>query len=407
MGKTITTSILPNMQSDDIRLAFKFLFVPWRWIKGSNAQALESEFAKWLGVKKTFSFVSARGALYAILRAAELNEGDEVLLQAYTCVAVVEPILAAGLKPVYVDIDERDFNIDVSDIEKKITFKSRAIIVQHTFGSPADMDRIVDLARRKNLLLVEDCAHAMGAKYGGKFVGTFGDAAIFSFGRDKVLSSVWGGIAAVSNDVLLDKMKIDYRNNEYPGFFWVLQQLAYPGLFSVIRPTFSFFGRYLLAALRKISFISSAVCQSELAGDLPEFAKKKLPDALAGIARRQFAKLEKFNRHRIEIANFYASALARSSYVLPRAVGKAEPIFLRYTLRQDNPEQTIDRLRTKKIFLGNWYDSVITPKKVDLSSIGYVLGNCPKAEAAAASSFNLPTHINITVRDAKFIADNL
>ena len=120
-----------------------------------------------------------------------IGEGDEVLVQAFTCVAVPNSVLWAQATPVYADIDAT-LNIDPIDVEKKITNRTKAIIVQHTFGIPADMDALVALAKKHNILLIEDCAHSLGATYKGKKVGTFGDAAFFSFGRDKVVSSVFG-----------------------------------------------------------------------------------------------------------------------------------------------------------------------------------------------------------------------
>ena len=137
-------------------------------------------------------------------------------MQAFTCNAVPNPVLWAGLKPVYVDCDEKTFNIDKEDLKKKITPRSRVLIVQHTFGLPADMDAISEICRKNNLILIEDCAHSLGAEYKNKKVGTFGKAAFFSFSRDKVISSVYGGMAVTEDHELTKKIKEYQLKIGYP-----------------------------------------------------------------------------------------------------------------------------------------------------------------------------------------------
>src|SRR3989344_3562099 len=128
MIKPISISLSPNTEPDDVWLAFKLLFQPWRWQKGSVEVILQQEF------KYAFAFNSGRSALMAILDSLGIEKGSEVLLQAFTCNAVPNPILWSGLKPVFVDVDKETFNIDVEDLKRKIGPKSRAVIVQHTFG---------------------------------------------------------------------------------------------------------------------------------------------------------------------------------------------------------------------------------------------------------------------------------
>lgn len=115
-----------------------------------------------------------------------------MILQAYTCVSVSNAIIATGAKPIYVDIDAQTLNINPQLIEKHITQKTKAIIVQHTFGIPADIHAIQSIVKKHQLFFIEDCAHALGAQYKEKMVGSFGDIAVYSFGRDKVISSVNG-----------------------------------------------------------------------------------------------------------------------------------------------------------------------------------------------------------------------
>src|SRR3989344_1264326 len=139
--KPISISLSPNVQKDDVFLALKLLFRPWKWKKGDGIKKLEEEFKKYLGVKYAFSFNSGRSSLFAILQSLNLNKGDDVLLQVFTCNAVPNPILWAGLNPVYVDCGD-DFNVDIEDLKSKIISGVKVLIVQHTFGLPVNMDEV-------------------------------------------------------------------------------------------------------------------------------------------------------------------------------------------------------------------------------------------------------------------------
>ena len=130
-------------------------------------------------MENRFYFFKGRVALYAILKSIGIGQGDEVILPGFTCVVVPNAITYLGAKPVYIDIASVTFNIDPSKIEEKITEKTRAIIAQHTFGIPAEMDIIMEMAKKYNLYVIEDSCHAIGSKYKGKEIGTFGDASFF------------------------------------------------------------------------------------------------------------------------------------------------------------------------------------------------------------------------------------
>ena len=251
--KPIFISLSPNTEKDDVRLALKLLFCLNFWKKGKEIKKLEEKFRNYLGIKYTFSFNSGRSSLMAILEALEVEEGDEVLLQGFTCNSAVIPILERKAKPVFVDIDDT-LNLDPEDLEKKITSRSKAIMIQHTFGWPAEIEEILEIARRHNLFLIEDCAHSLGAKYKGKFCGTFGDATFFSLGRDKIISSVFGGMAVTNNDNLAEKIERFRRRIDYPSGFWIFQQLLHPILVNyLVLPAYRFpnLGKLLLVFFPK------------------------------------------------------------------------------------------------------------------------------------------------------------
>ena len=240
--KPISISLSPNTEKDDICLAFKLAFFQyWKWRQGKAVNKLEERFKKYLGVKYAFAFNSGRSCLMAILKSLDLNSGDEVLAQAFTCNAAINPIIWSGLKPVYIDCNEDTFNMDLDDLRKKITPKSRVVMVQHTFGIPAE------IVKKNNLILIEDCAHALGAEINRQKVGTFGKAAFFSFSRDKIISSVYGGIVVTDDDNLAQKIKEFQKELKLPSRFWVFQQLIHPILMNaLILPTYRILGKYLL-----------------------------------------------------------------------------------------------------------------------------------------------------------------
>ena len=237
MTKAISISLSPNTESDDVALAFSLLFKPWDWKRGGSARRLEKSFRNYFGFKNSFSFNSGRSSMIAIFDAMKIGDGDEVIVQGYTCNAAINPILYVGAKPVFADIDD-NLNISPKEVEKKITSKTKAVVVQHTFGYPADIDEIKNICKKHNLYLIEDCAHSLGAKYKGEFCGSFGDASFFSFGRDKVISSVYGGMAVLNNDSLTEGVSKFSDNLRYPSNLWVIQQLLHPVLMNVFCPSF-------------------------------------------------------------------------------------------------------------------------------------------------------------------------
>jgi len=428
--KPISISLSPNTEKDDIALAFKLLFQPWLWQKGmmeirsrgplpggrreGRSPSIEEEFKKYLGVKYAVSFNGGRAGLMAILEAIEIKPGDEVLLQSFTCNSAVNPILSRGAKPVFVDIDST-LNLDPEDLKKKITSKSKAVMIQHTFGWPTQIEEISKIAKENNLYLIEDCAHSLGAKYKAKFCGTFGDAAFFSFGRDKIISSVFGGMAITNNQKIGEGIK-EFRNKlDYPSNFWIFQQLLHPILINyLILPAYGlnqYLGRVLLGFFHQLQILSKAVYKKEKKGEIPQCFPKCLPNALAILALNQFKKLERFNEHRREIAAFYQDALKNTNFVLPLAKegGNRTPTFMRYPILTNlNTDKTLSQARKRKIYLDDgWRKSPIVPPDTEIKKMEYTFGSCPKAEKVANSIVNLPTHINISEKEAEIIINFL
>ena len=406
--KPISISLSPNTEKDDVRLALKTIFKPWSWKKGRAVLELEEKFKKYLGVKYAFSFNSGRSALLAILKALDLKKGEEVLAQAFTCNAAVNPIIWSGLKPVYLDCDEDTFNIDSKDLFKKITPKSKVVMIQHTFGKPAEINEILEICQKNNLILIEDCAHALGAEYNGQKVGVFGKAGFFSFSRDKVISSIYGGMAVTNDSLLGERIRQAQDKFGYPSFFWVFQQLLHPILVNwIVLPIYNFLdlGKIFLILSQWFHILSKAVHWKEKRGERPAYFPKRLPNGLALLVLNQFKKLDKFNNYRKEIANFYYENLRNSSFVLPK---KDNSIFLRFTVKHPKAHEIIwDAWHKQNILLGDWYTGPIAPDDTNLEKMSYKMGICPRAEKLSKITLNLPTHINISKKQCQKIIDFL
>src|SRR5215204_4201896 len=170
------------------------------FISGKYAKAFEDAFAEYLGAKYCVGVANGTDALEIGLKAIGIEAGDEVLVPANTFFATAEAVGNVGAKPVFVDIEPRTYNLDPAKAEEKITPRTRAIIPVHLYGLPAEMDEIMVFARKHGLKVLEDCAQAHGATYKGKTVGTFGDAATFSFYPSKNLGAFGDAGAIVTNN---------------------------------------------------------------------------------------------------------------------------------------------------------------------------------------------------------------
>ena len=191
-----------------------------RFIKGPRVKEFESEFAKYCKVKYGTAVSSGTSAIYLALRALDVGAGDEVIVPSHSFIASATPILMVGATPVFVDVDT-DYNMDMNDLENKITEKTKAIICVHLYGQMCDMDRLMELKEKHGFYLIEDACQAHGAEYDSKKSGSFGDISCFSFFPSKNMTVAGdGGIAITSNEELDARLKAlrdqgrDYRTKE-------------------------------------------------------------------------------------------------------------------------------------------------------------------------------------------------
>lgn len=194
--------------NDDIRTAFERVFTRSWYIEGVEDEAFEKAFAEYCGTKYCVGVGNGLDALMLALKALGIGEGDEVIVPSNTYIATALAVTYVGATPVFVEPDIRTFNIDPALIEAAITEKTKAIMPVHLYGQACDMDPIMAVANKYGLKVVEDCAQAHGATYKGQKIGTFGDAAGFSFYPGKNLGALGDAGAVVTNDKeLADKIR--------------------------------------------------------------------------------------------------------------------------------------------------------------------------------------------------------
>ncbi len=410
--KPIFISLSPNTEWSDVRCALGRLVRPWRWQRGMQTVHLAREFGDIVERKHVSTFNSGRAALMAILRSLTVEDGSEVLVQGFTCNALVNPIVWSGYIPRYVDVDRNTLNMDPAALRERITEHSRVVIVQHTFGIPAPMEEIRAVCDEYGLILLEDCAHTINGQYKGQQLGTFGEASFYSFGRDKVISSVYGGATATDNLELAEYIEA-YRNTlATPSLCWIGKQLLHPVLTKlIIMPLYRLgeIGRLTLAAFQKIGLLSKAVHGDEKHGLQPRYLPQVLPDALAFLARVQLVKLERFTVHRKRMAPIYMETLSgRADIALPAA--DCDQPLMRYPvlLPEADTDTVLERARRNGARLNDgWRKAVVVPPDTDQKAMQYEAGTCPVAEEVANTLVNLPTHISVTKNEARRLADIL
>lgn len=393
--KVISTGLGPNVFLKDVLLSLWEL--GWLKKEGKEADLLEKLISHQFEAQ-AISFNSGRSALLAVLSCLGLRRGDEVLIQAYTCVAVPDAVLWAGCKPVYVDVD-KTFNLSPVDLARKISKRSKAIIIQHTFGIPAQIEKILAVARRHNLVVIEDCAHSLGVKKGEKLLGTFADVTFLSFGKDKVVSSVYGGMVICKDKTLAKKIKQFQAQLQYPQTGWIIIQLLYNPLSFLIVHLYKLWGagKILHLLCKKLGLLSKAVQQEEKKGVKPDFIPQKMPASLARLALSQLDRLDELAEKRLTACQLYQRAFRDLPIVHP----PTKIPLLRYTVLVEDRERFLRFARKHNIYLDSWYDSPIAPKDTDLAAVGYKLTSCPMAEELARKSLNFPTNPNLSADEIK------
>jgi perosamine synthetase len=356
-----------------------------------------------------YSYGSARSALAAFLKAYGIKEGDEVILSAYTCLAVPTAILAAGGKPVYVDINSDTLNIEIQGIQKRMSPKVKAIIIQHTLGKIANVKEIVDFAQSKGIVTIEDCALSLGSRIDDKLIGTFADAAILSMELSKTLSIGWGGILVVNKTEIDVLVKKNYKLLNEKGRFsaskdlWqtVISAISYhPSLYHIL-------GKYVLFAGFTSKLFRKSTPSNEFLGLIADDFILKMSGIQASIALLQWKDAQQTFFLTNKNATYLRKLLYELNIDMPGIPALSEyGVSPRVSFYTNDRSVAIDYLMARGIELGQWFDGPLSPVPKN-PLFNYLPGQYPLAESVALKIVNLPCHSRITGRDLDHIQNTL
>jgi perosamine synthetase len=396
----------PNTEKDDVRLARRLLSKPARWFDKSKTDAFEADMARYLGENTgSVAFDSARSSFYLIMKLYGVKPGDEVIIPSFSCLVIANPILWLGAKPVYVDIDPDTYNMDLEDLKKKITIKTKVILIQHTFGTIIDVEKVRNIAG-PDIKLIEDVAHTLGMSVNGHKVGTLADSAILTFGIEKAISSVRGGMAVTSDEELYNKLKEvqtklpDFTKKRVkislmnPIYWEIMRKIYYIGIGKMT------LGRLFTWLGHKYNLLGNMIEECEYDAVQPKWFPAKLPGALAELGSHQLSKIDYLNAHRLKISKIYEKELGS---IIPNSL-KTDRSFLRYPVRVKNLKLVTQILKKEKIVAGDWYQRILFSPAEKLAKFGYKIGETPIAEKITKEIINLPTNIHVSEARARQIA---
>lgn len=387
MIRPVAIGLSPNLELDDITLALKNIILLKVFSNDVGPLLmLKSWFYKNYSFDHSFPLDSARSGLYLVLKSIGISSRDEVIVPAFTCVAVPNSSLWLGAKPVYADIDINTLSIDPLDFRKKITSNTKAVIFQYTFGIPGNINEIIKIAKSKRIIVIEDCAHIIDPN--NRKTGRIGDFSVFSFGRDKAVSSVFGGLVSVNNLKHAKAFEAVYSKLEYSSVAWVLRLYVHTISMVLVLPLYNFLniGKLILFLLLKLSLINKPVFEQEKQGKKPDFFPAKMHPAICLLALHQLEKVDKFNNLRQNLVNLYDK-----QYPQNQIKSQDQPL-LRYPILVKNREELLKKFKSKRILLGNWYSNGIDPK-----------GSYPITKFVAQHIINLPTYPTLELSHAKKI----
>lgn len=363
-----------DLGQDEIDAVVKVLKSKWLSM-GAVTQEFEAEFAKYLGVKYAFAVSSGTAALHIAQKVLDIGSTDEVITPSLTFVATGNSILYVRATPVFADITSLDnFNICPEDISRKVTAKTKAVTVVHYGGYPCDMDAIMAIASENGLKVVEDAAHAPGAEYKGKKLGTIGDIGCFSFFANKNLITGEGGVIVTNDEVLADKIRI-MRSHGMTTLTWDRHK-GHAHSYDVVGLGFNYRIDEIRAAIGLIQ-LGKLRCSNEKRKHIAEEYKKRLGD-IPGIS--------------IPFSTF----VGKSSYHI-------FPILL---AEKVNREVFIENLKAGGIQTSIHYPPIhlFTYYR---SQFGYNEGLLPVTEKVAAQEVTLPLHPLIKEEDVEYIVSKI
>jgi len=324
------------------------------YILGKEVKAFEEEFAGYIGASYGIGVGSGTEAIHLALKCLSIGQSDEVITVSHTAVATVAAIELTGAKAVFADIEPDYYTLNAKKLEAAITSKTKAIVVVHIYGQPADLDQIMEVARKHNLPLIEDCAQAHGARYKGRRVGSYGNLACFSFYPTKNLGALGDGGMVVTNDAqLAQKAKL----------------------------------------LREYGWTQRYV--SDFAG-----WNTRLDEVQAAVLRVKLKYLDEDNAKRAKLAELYDEQLRDTDLILPKQRKNAEHVYHLYVIRSSKRNELLAFLKEKGIGV-----SVHYPVPVHLQpAYKQSRNNLSETERVAKDILSLPIYPELTGAEIALVA---
>lgn len=360
------------------------------YINGPYTKKLENRLCEYLNVKHAIGVANGTDALVIVLKALGIKEGDEVITTPFTFFATAEAISVVGAKPIFVDVKLDDFNINPEKIEKVITSKTKAILPVHIFGTPVDMDRINEIAKKHNLYVIEDACQAIGAEYKGVKVGGIGDIACFSFFPTKNLGTYGdGGLITTNSDELAT----------------ICRAIKAHGSGEQGERAFNF-----------LNNIQEEVHEDKHSDDTVYNPKKyynylighnsRLDELHAGILNVKLDYLNEWNSKRIENAKFLDNGLKDTEFKLMKLDKNNKNIYHMYILQSENRDEVTKKLSENGIGYGVYYPVPLHLQKV-YKDLGYKEGDLPNAEYLSKRTFAIPVDPELKEEEKEYILNIL
>ena len=344
----------------ELRAAFERVYTASWYIEGKEDEAFEKEFAEYCNASYCVGVGNGLDALMLALKALGIKEGDEVIVPSNTYIATALAVTYVGAKPVFVEPDISTFNINPSLIEEKITDKTKAIMPVHLYGQACDMDPILEIARKHNLKVIEDCAQAHGALYKGKKVGTFGDAAGFSFYPGKNLGALGDAGAVITNNKeVADKVRaLGNYGSDYKYHHIYLGN------------------------------------------------NSRLDELQAAFLRAKLSILDKMNEERRRIANRYLAEIKNDNVFLPSFKEDYVPVWHIFGVRSDRREELEKYLNDNGVGTNKHYPIPIHLQKC-YESLGMHEGDLPVAEEISSTELSIPMFYGMTDDEINQVIDTI
>lgn len=377
-----------NTISKDLNTAVLEVLKSTKYIMDDNVTCFEKEFKEYLGVKHAISVGNGTDALVIALEAFNIGVGDEIITSPFTFFATAESISSVGATPVFVDVDLKTFNIDVNKIEEKITKNTKAIMPVHIFGQPADMDEIMAIAKKHNLIVIEDACQAIGSEYKGNKIGTIGHAACFSFFPTKNLGCAGDGGIIVTNDdsiATITKALRAHGSGESGKKAYNLIN----GLEEEVTEDF----------LSDNTIYNPLKYYNYLIG-----FNSRLDAMQAALLRVKLKHLDHWNNQRRATAQYYNEHLKHTELTIPFEAEHRKHVYHMYILQSENREKIISYLRSRGISTGIYYPVPLHLQKA-YKKLGYRNGDMPISEYLSHRTFAIPMYPELTEDQKAYIVE--